>query len=356
MANLSLRQVSKRFGHVEVIRDLSLEIPAGEFAVFLGPSGCGKSTLLRMVAGLEVPSAGEIHLGDTRIDTVRPGDRGVAMVFQHYALYPHMTVRQNMAFGLHNIGIPPEEITRKVAEAAAMLEIAPLLDRKPGQLSGGQRQRVAIGRAIVKQPKAFLFDEPLSNLDAALRSRTRIELARLHQRMQTTMVFVTHDQVEAMTMATRIVVMNQGRIEQVGTPMEVYQQPSTRFVAGFVGTPAMNFLPVTRVEARAGRVVACLPDGTEIATPVPACRLPSGDLTLGIRAEHIVPGDSAEARVVVIERLGERTLIYADLRDGSTVVYDEPGDVQLDIGQPVRLAVDGAAAHLFGPDGVTLRG
>ena len=356
VANLSLRQVSKRFGHVEVIRDLSLEIPAGEFAVFLGPSGCGKSTLLRMVAGLEVPSAGEIHLGDTRIDTVRPGDRGVAMVFQHYALYPHMTVRQNMAFGLHNIGIPPEEITRKVAEAAAMLEIAPLLDRKPGQLSGGQRQRVAIGRAIVKQPKAFLFDEPLSNLDAALRSRTRIELARLHQRMQTTMVFVTHDQVEAMTMATRIVVMNQGRIEQVGTPMEVYQQPSTRFVAGFVGTPAMNFLPVARVEARAGRVVACLPDGTEIATPVPAGRLPSGDLTLGIRAEHIVPGDGAEARVVVIERLGERTLIYADLRDGSTVVYDEPGDVQLDIGQPVRLGFDGAAAHLFGPDGVTLRG
>ena len=221
MTNLSLRQVSKRFGHVEVIRDLSLEIPAGEFAVFLGPSGCGRSTLLRMIAGLEAASAGEIHLGRTRIDMVRPGDRGVAMVFQHYALYPHMTVRQNMAFGLRNIGIPSEEISRKVAEAAEMLEIAPLLDRKPGQLSGGQRQRVAIGRAIVKQPQAFLFDEPLSNLDAALRSRTRIELARLHQRMQTTMVFVTHDQVEAMTMATRIVVMNQGRIEQVGSPAEL---------------------------------------------------------------------------------------------------------------------------------------
>ncbi len=356
MTNLSLRQVSKRFGHVEVIRDLSLDIPAGEFAVFLGPSGCGKSTLLRMIAGLEAPSAGEIHLGDARIDTMPPGDRGVAMVFQHYALYPHMTVRQNMAFGLRNIGTPAEEIARKVAEAAAMLEIAPLLDRKPGQLSGGQRQRVAIGRAIVKQPKAFLFDEPLSNLDAALRSRTRIELARLHQRMQTTMIFVTHDQVEAMTMATRIVVMNQGRIEQVGTPMEVYQQPSTRFVAGFVGTPAMNFLPVAQVKERQGCAVACLPGGTEIATLVPIGRLPSGELTLGIRAEHIVPGDDAEARVVVIERLGERTLIYADLRDGSTVVYDEPGAVQLDIGQTVRLAFDGTAAHLFGSDGVTIRG
>jgi multiple sugar transport system ATP-binding protein len=239
-------------------------------------------------------------------------------------------------------------------------------------LSGGQRQRVAIGRAIVKQPKAFLFDEPLSNLDAGLRGRTRIELARLHQRMSATMVFVTHDQVEAMTMATRIVVMNQGRIEQVGTPMEAYQQPGTRFVAGFVGTPAMNFLPVARVAEREGFAVACLPDGTEIVTQVPAGRLPSGDLTLGIRAENIVPSGAenlvpgraesimpeggTEARVVVIERLGERTLIYADLRDSSTVVYDEPGDVRLSIGERVRLTFDGTAAHLFGPDGMAIRG
>jgi multiple sugar transport system ATP-binding protein len=356
VARLSLRGISKRFGQVEVIRDLSLEIASGEFAVFLGPSGCGKSTLLRMIAGLEAPTAGEIYLDDARIDTVRPGDRGVAMVFQHYALYPHMTVRQNMAFGLRNIGTPSDEIARKVDEAAASLEITALLDRKPGQLSGGQRQRVAIGRAIVKQPEAFLFDEPLSNLDAALRGRTRIELARLHQRMNATMIFVTHDQVEAMTMATRIVVMNQGRVEQVGTPMEVYQQPSTRFVAGFVGTPAMNFLAVARVADREGFAVACLPDGTEIATQVPTGRLPSGDLTFGIRAESVVPGDGTEARVVVIERLGERTLIYADLRDGSTVVYDEPGDVRLSIGEMVRLNFDGAAAHLFGPDGMTIRG
>jgi multiple sugar transport system ATP-binding protein len=356
MPNLSLRQVSKRFGHVEVMHNLSLEIPSGEFVVILGPSGCGKSTLLRMVAGLEAPSAGEIHLGERRIDTVRPGDRGVAMVFQHYALYPHMTVRQNMAFGMRNICMPAAEIVRNIAEAAEILELAPLLDRKPGQLSGGQRQRVAIGRAIVKQPEAFLFDEPLSNLDASLRSRTRIELARLHQRMRSTMVFVTHDQVEAMTMATLMVVMNHGRIEQVGTPMLVYQQPSTRFVAGFVGTPAMNFLPVSRIAERDGLAVACLNDGTKVTTQVSLGQLPSGDLTLGIRAEHIVPGGSTEGRVVVVEHLGERTLIYADLRDGRTVVYDEPGDVQLAVGETVRLSFDGSAAHLFGPDGIALRG
>jgi len=239
LAGLVLRNVSKRFGPVEVINDLSLDIEEGEFAVFLGPSGCGKSTLLRMVAGLESLSAGEIHLGQRRIDGLAPGERGVAMVFQHYALYPHMTVRQNMGFGLRNVGVAAAEIAAKIAQAAALLEIGHLLDRKPGQLSGGQRQRVAIGRAIVKQPEAFLFDEPLSNLDAALRARTRVELARLHQQVRSTMVFVTHDQMEAMTLATRIVVMNAGRVEQVGTPIEIYRRPGTRFVAGFIGTPAM---------------------------------------------------------------------------------------------------------------------
>jgi multiple sugar transport system ATP-binding protein len=239
LAGLSLRHVAKRFGSVEVINDLTVDIAAGEFAVILGPSGCGKSTLLRMIAGLEDLTSGEIHLDERRIDRVPPGDRGVAMVFQHYALYPHMTVRENMAFGLRNIGTPRGEITTKIATAARMLEIDHLLDRKPGQLSGGQRQRVAIGRAIVKQPGVFLFDEPLSNLDAALRSRTRVELARLHQRMSATMVFVTHDQVEAMTMATRIVIMNHGRIEQIGSPTEIYERPETRFVAGFIGTPAI---------------------------------------------------------------------------------------------------------------------
>jgi multiple sugar transport system ATP-binding protein len=356
LADLSLRQVSKRFGAVEVIRDLSLDIPAGEFAVFLGPSGCGKSTLLRMIAGLEALGGGEIHLGGRRIDTLAPGDRGVAMVFQHYALYPHMTVRQNMEFGLRNIGTPAAEIARKVADAAAMLEIDALLGRKPGQLSGGQRQRVAIGRAIVKQPAAFLFDEPLSNLDAALRSRTRIELARLHQRMRATMIFVTHDQVEAMTMASRIVVMNQGRIEQVGTPMEIYQRPDSRFVAGFIGAPAMNFLPVAGIAAQDGLAVARLGDGTAVATTVPAGLAGGGGLTLGVRAENVHPGGGAAARVDVIERLGERTLVYALLADGSGIVYDEPGDVRLAVSETVHLSIDGRAAHLFDGAGRAIRG
>ena len=357
MAELSLRNVSKQFGAVEVIRDLSLDIPSGEFAVFLGPSGCGKSTLLRMIAGLEAVGAGEIHLGGGRIDTMAPGDRGVAMVFQHYALYPHMTVRENMAFGLRNIGTPPAEIERKIADAADMLQIGELLLRKPTQLSGGQRQRVAIGRAIVKQPRAFLFDEPLSNLDAALRSRTRIELARLHQRVQATMIFVTHDQVEAMTMATRIVVMNQGRIEQVGTPMEIYQRPESRFVAGFIGAPAMNFLPVRDVEARDGRAVVRLGDGSVVATTVPVSAIAAGArLTLGVRAENVLPGGGAAATVDVIERLGERTLVYANLGDGSTIVYDEPGDVRIAVGDSVALTIEGEAAHLFDAEGRAIRG
>ena len=357
MAELSLRNVSKQFGAVEVIRDLSLDIPSGEFAVFLGPSGCGKSTLLRMIAGLEAVGAGEIHLGGARIDTMAPGDRGVAMVFQHYALYPHMTVRENMAFGLRNIGTPPAEIERKITDAADMLQIGELLQRKPTQLSGGQRQRVAIGRAIVKQPRAFLFDEPLSNLDAALRSRTRIELARLHQRVQATMIFVTHDQVEAMTMATRIVVMNQGRIEQVGTPMEIYQRPESRFVAGFIGAPAMNFLPVRDVEARDGRAVVRLGDGSVVATTVPVSAIAAGArLTLGVRAENVLPGGGAAATVDVIERLGERTLVYANLGDGSTIVYDEPGDVRIAVGDSVALTIEGEAAHLFDAEGRAIRG
>ncbi len=356
MADLSLRHISKRFGAIEVIRDLNLEIPAGEFAVFLGPSGCGKTTLLRMIAGLETPNAGEIRLGERRIDTLAPGDRSVAMVFQHYALYPHMTVRQNMAFGLRNIGTEPALIERKVNEAAEMLEIVPLLDRKPGQLSGGQRQRVAIGRAIVKQPQAFLFDEPLSNLDALLRSRTRVELARLHQRVRSTMVFVTHDQVEAMTLATRMVVMNQGRIEQVGTPMEIYHTPRTRFVAGFVGAPAMNFFPVAAITERNGMAVARIAGGFDIETEVPVARVPGRDITLGIRAEHIRRGTGSSAKVGVVERLGERTLVHADLPDGSTVVYNDAADTTLSVGATVTLAFDGKSAHLFGSDGVALRG
>jgi len=335
-----------------VIRDLSLDVPSGEFAVFLGPSGCGKSTLLRMIAGLEMLGGGTIHLGDHRIDTLPPGDRGVAMVFQHYALYPHMTVRQNMAFGLRNVGIARADIDRKIGDAGRMLEIEALLDRKPAQLSGGQRQRVAIGRAIVKEPDIFLFDEPLSNLDAALRSRTRIEIARLHQRVQATMVFVTHDQVEAMTMATRIVVINQGRIEQVGSPMEIYNRPKTRFVAAFIGNPAMNFLPVAPTGEQGGCVVVRLPDGTSLPTAIASSELPRAPhLTLGVRAEHVEPGSGTPVRVDVVERLGERTLVYALAADGSTIVYDEPGNVAPGIGERLDLAIDPAHVHLFDGDG-----
>ncbi len=356
MTALTFHNVGKRFGTVEVIRDFSLEIDSGEFAVFLGPSGCGKSTLLRMVAGLESLSGGEILLGGKRIDTLAPGDRGIAMVFQHYALYPHMTVRQNMAFGLRNIGTPAPEIAQKIATAAEMLEIGPLLDRKPAQLSGGQRQRVAIGRAIVKQPNVFLFDEPLSNLDAALRSRTRIELARLHQRVNATMVFVTHDQVEAMTMATRIVVMNRGRVEQVGSPIEVYKRPRTRFVAGFIGAPAMNFLDVTGVREQGGRAVLGIKGGLEIDTDIAAAALPARDgMTLGIRAEHVLPGGGLPARVDVIERLGERTLVYAVLGNGETIVYDEPGDTDARVGDAVALRFQDDSIHLFGSDGMAIR-
>ena len=351
MGGLSLRRVAKRYGSTEVMRDLSLQIDEGEFAVFLGPSGCGKTTLLRMIAGLETLTEGDIHLGSRRIDVLPPGERGVAMVFQNYALYPHMTVRENMAFGLRNVGTAPGAIAAKIAEAARMLEVEHLLERKPAALSGGQRQRVAIGRAIVKQPELFLFDEPLSNLDAALRSRTRVELARLHQSMRSTIVFVTHDQMEAMTLATQIVVLNAGRIEQIGTPAEIYGRPRTRFVAGFIGSPSMNFLPVASVEEEGGCAVALLGNGSRVVTGIPAGRLPHGPLTIGIRAEDVQAGEGTPATVDVVERLGDRTLVYARGADGQVLVYDEPGHAPVRVGDAVRVRIDGAAVHLFDAEG-----
>jgi multiple sugar transport system ATP-binding protein len=369
LAGIALRGVAKSFGSVEVIPDLSLDVQAGEFVVFLGPSGCGKTTLLRMIAGLEEVSRGEIRIGAKRVDELPPGQRGVAMVFQHYALYPHMSVRENMAFGLRNVGRPEPEIARKIGEAARILEIGHLLERKPTQLSGGQRQRVAIGRAIVKEPQAFLFDEPLSNLDAALRARTRIELARLHRQLQSTMIFVTHDQVEAMTMATRIVVMNAGRIEQVGTPLEIYRRPATRFVATFVGAPAMNVVPVTLAAPEDGRAVVALPGGHRVPTAIPAAGLPRDGLALGIRAEHVsasgqggartgdpagdAAGDAATipARADVVEHLGDRTLVHARLEDGTTLVYDAGSDSPVAVGDAVALRLAPAHVHLFDGDG-----
>jgi multiple sugar transport system ATP-binding protein len=356
LAGVELTEVSKRYGAVTVIDGLSLRVEPGEFVVFLGPSGCGKSTLLRMVAGLESVDGGEIRIGDRRVDRLPPGERGVAMVFQHYALYPHMTVRANMAFGLRNQRVPEAEIEQRVATAAQSLEIGELLDRRPGQLSGGQRQRVAIARAIVKQPEVFLLDEPLSNLDAALRGRTRIELAQLHHRLGTTMIFVTHDQVEAMTLADRIVVLNGGRVEQVGTPMEIYRRPRTEFVATFVGSPRINLLPVSVTEGANGNARARLGEA-EIETAIPAGELPrDAAMTLGLRPEavRIAAPETAsmQGTTEVVERLGERTLVHVVLGDGSQLVAEDSGTSTVRVGERVGLAIDSSGAHIFDAQGI----
>jgi multiple sugar transport system ATP-binding protein len=356
-AEIEIRNVSKSFGALKVIEGLSLSIHAHEFVVFLGPSGCGKSTLLRMIAGLEGVDDGEILINGERIDPLPPGQRGLAMVFQSYALYPHMTVRQNMAFGLENLTTPAKVIAERIAVAARMLEIDHLLDRKPGQLSGGQRQRVAIGRAVVKEPKAFLFDEPLSNLDAALRARTRIEIAQLHQRLRATMVFVTHDQIEAMTLAERIVVMNNRRIEQIGAPMEIYDRPATRFVAAFVGTPQMNFLDVRSASAGANDVEVRLDETLSLPTRVDPAE--AGRATvLGIRCESVrVTGagqGDADGVVDVMERLGDRALVHVRLASGQSVIANEIAQTKLRIGDRIGLRFDGDKAHLFDAQGVAL--
>ena len=351
MAEISLSRVSKRYGNVEVIRDVSLEIASGELVVFLGPSGSGKTTLLRMIAGLERIDEGALVIGGVRSETLAPGKRDVAMVFQNYALYPHMTVAENMAFGLRNIGVPADEIRRRIADAARILEMEALLKRRPAQLSGGQRQRVAIGRAIVKEPKAFLFDEPLSNLDAALRARTRVELAELHQRLKSTMIYVTHDQVEAMTLADRIVILNDCRIEQVGTPIEVYSRPASRFVATFVGSPAMNILPVS-LSGSNDAMHARLPDGSLVAL----CGAPEGTewRELGVRPEAltvIAEGGDTSGRVSIVERLGERTLVHVRLADGTHVIAQDRGLSTVQPGDEVHLRFDSSAFHLFAEDG-----
>ena len=355
MQGIQLVGVTKRFGSVEVIADLDLEIVAGEFLVVLGPSGCGKSTVLRMIAGLEPVSAGQVRIAGRDVTRMAPGARGVAMVFQHYALYPHMTVYDNLAFGMRNVGLAEPEIDRRIKEAARVLEVEPFLERRPAQLSGGQRQRVAIGRALVKEPVAFLLDEPLSNLDAGLRARTRVELARLHQRLKTTMVFVTHDQAEAMTLATRLVVMNRGSIEQIGAPMEVYRRPATRFVAGFIGTPAMNFLPVERLAAVDGKVVVKLRDGTVLPTAIRDDDVAAaGELTLGVRAESVTLDGTRQAvgRAEVIERLGDRTLAHVALADGSTLVAQAHRESAVAVGEEVGLSFETAPMQLFDAAGV----
>ena len=354
MASLELKGVRKAFGATPILDDVSLTLEQREFIAFLGPSGSGKSTLLRIIAGLEAADAGEVWLERRRIDTLPPGQRDIAMVFQHYALYPHMSARENMAFGLKNAKVPRDEIERRVADAAAVLEITPLLDRKPAEMSGGQRQRIAIGRALVKQPKLFLLDEPLSNLDAALRLRTRVELAQLKQKVDASVIMVTHDQAEAMTLADRIIVMNDRRIQQVGAPMEIYSRPANVFVAQFVGSPAMTLARVELVDGD-GLARVKLGDRSIVQTSIPRETLPAGELRLGVRPEAVRVADkpaTTNAKVELVERLGERTLVYARLPDGQPITAEDGAYSRLALGDDVALAIDGAAAHLFGADGI----
>jgi multiple sugar transport system ATP-binding protein len=354
LASLELHDVRKAYGDTPVLDGVSLAMEAREFVAFLGPSGSGKSTLLRIIAGLETLDGGEVVLEGRRIDPLPPGDRDVAMVFQHYALYPHMSVRENMAFGLRNARVPRDEIERRIAEAARILEIEAQLDKKPGQMSGGQRQRVAIGRAIVKHPKLFLLDEPLSNLDAALRTRTRVELAQLRQRVDAAVIMVTHDQAEAMTLADRIVVMNDRRIQQVGAPMEIYARPANAFVAGFVGSPAITLAPAELLPGDGPFARVRLASGAEVETRVPREGL-QGALRLGIRPENLgvtAPGaGSVDGKVELVERLGDRTLVYARLEHGLQVTAQDEGSSRVRVGDTVGLRLDSAGAHLFGADG-----
>ena len=354
MADVRLTGVTKSFGTTEVLKGIDLEIADGEFIVFVGPSGCGKSTLLRTIAGLEQADAGDIAIDGRSVNDLGPSDRGIAMVFQSYALYPHMSVYENMAFGLKLAKADKAEVDRKVRAAAETLNITDYLDRKPKALSGGQRQRVAIGRAIVREPKVFLFDEPLSNLDAALRVRMRYEFAALHERLKTTMIYVTHDQVEAMTLADRIVVLNGGVVEQVGKPMELYERPRNLFVAEFIGSPKMNLLPAEIVSASASAATVRTTAGEMLKVSVDASRASVGDpVTLGVRPEHLSltgRGDTVTAAVTFVETLGHAT--YAYLTAGAEpVTVLLPGDARPRVGESLSLRVAATQAHLFDAEG-----
>ena len=329
MGSLQLKSVRKSFGNVDVIKGIDLDVKDGEFVIFVGPSGCGKSTLLRIIAGLEDATSGSITIDGTEVVTVPPAKRGIAMVFQSYALYPHLTVRDNMGLGLKQAGEEKSEIERRIKVSSAMLSLDPYLERRPAELSGGQRQRVAIGRAIVREPTLFLFDEPLSNLDAALRVQTRLEIARLHRRLKATMIYVTHDQVEAMTLADKIVVLNAGRVEQVGSPMELYNRPANLFVAGFIGSPQMNFIEAGRV----GR---------------------SDAATIGIRPEHMTlsrDGGEWEGKIIHVEHLGADTIIYIESEKVGLITVRLFGEHAYAADEMVHASPDPAKTHRFDKDG-----
>lgn len=360
MSQLKLKKLRKAFGDAEILHDIDLDIQDGEFVVFVGPSGCGKSTMLRCIAGLEDITSGELWIGDELVNEIPPSKRSISMVFQSYALYPHMNVAKNMAFGLKLAGYDGHEIEEAVNKAAQILQIEHLLERRPKDLSGGQRQRVAIGRAIVRKPGVFLFDEPLSNLDAALRVQMRVELARLHRELQTTMIYVTHDQVEAMTLANRIVVFHEGRVEQVGTPMELYKHPTNLFVAGFIGSPNMNFLPAEVTQASATEAEVRLQGGSLIKVAVQAETLKMGDkVTLGVRPEHLTatrqPAENAfTSTIQASEHLGDVTYLYASAAGLKHLVVRADAEDTLTTDEQAYLHVPSHRAHLFDSNGNAL--
>jgi len=359
MSTIELKSVTKSFGPVHVIHGVDLQVNDGEFVVFVGPSGCGKSTLLRIIAGLEDATGGDITLDGRRVNDVPAADRGLAMVFQSYALYPHMSVRQNLAFGLENARLPKKEIEAMVTDAARSLRIEEYLDRKPRQLSGGQRQRVAIGRAIVRRPGVFLLDEPLSNLDAELRVVMRAELAALHKRLAATMIYVTHDQVEAMTLADKIVVLRAGRVEQVGRPLDLFNRPANRFVAGFIGSPRMNFVDARVASADASGVVVRLADGTLVGTRAdPTAVKPDQAVSVGIRPQHVEVvvqgGEGPSLKIRHVEQLGAETVVYlaSDALGQMTVAL--PMQFDLSGREEITLGLPAENVHLFDADGLAV--
>ncbi|AJI95647.1 maltose/maltodextrin import ATP-binding protein MalK [Yersinia ruckeri] len=361
MANVTLKGVYKAFGEVVISKDVNLEIEDGEFVVFVGPSGCGKSTLLRMIAGLEDITAGELLIGGKRMNEVPPAERGIGMVFQSYALYPHLSVAENMSFGLKLAGAKKAEINQRVNQVAEVLQLAHLLDRRPKALSGGQRQRVAIGRTLVAEPDVFLLDEPLSNLDAALRVQMRIEISRLHKRLQRTMIYVTHDQVEAMTLADKIVVLDAGNVAQVGKPLELYHYPANRFVAGFIGSPKMNFLPVKVTSVEPRQVQIELPNRQLVWLPVEGDRVQVGaNMSLGIRPEHLLPSSESEVTlegpIQVVEQLGNETQIHIQIPAiRQNLVYRQNDVVLVEEGATFAIGLPPYRCHLFREDGTACK-
>jgi multiple sugar transport system ATP-binding protein len=355
MSTVTLRDIRKRYTEAEVIKGVNLDIQDGEFVVFVGPSGCGKSTLLRMIAGLEEISSGTLLIDGQEVNDTPPDKRGLAMVFQTYALYPHMTVAENMAFSLRLAGMSKAQRQQRAGDVARLLQLEPLMNRKPKELSGGQRQRVAIGRALVRNPKVFLFDEPLSNLDAALRVQMRLELASLHNSLQSTMIYVTHDQVEAMTLADKIVVLQGGIIEQVGSPLELYHYPRNLFVAGFIGSPKMNLLAVTVTAVNDSGTTVKLPDGSSVTVSVKPGNLSVGDrATLGVRPEHLrlsQTNATMNGEVLVVERLGGQTFLFVKIAGGDTIVVQTDGDNTNRVGDHVPIQIDGDLCHLFDLNG-----